>query len=187
MTGNTPDFVAIGGPTSPAAFAALTAVRLGRSAGVLVADSLPAYERETLVSVGVEVAFGPPQLRAEHIPWSWLDAEIVLAAQSDDEVDSAMLGRFGRSLIGLIARGSEAAGHQPSPLAPGAGALFFAEPDAQADRIAAPIALSLGLNGRPTPVVAGSMARHRVRPTREARGQSAGPGRHRRRLPRASH
>ena len=145
MTGNTPDFVAIGGPTSPATFAALTAVRLGRSAGVLVADTLPAYERETLVSVGVEVAFGPPQLRAEHIPWSWLDAEIVLAAQSDDEVDSAMLGRFGRSLIGLIARGSEAAGHQPSPLAPGAGALFFAEPDAQTGRIAAPIALSLGL------------------------------------------
>ena len=93
MTGNTPDFVAIGGPTSPATFAALTAVRLGRSAGVLVADSLPAYERETLVSVGVEVAFGPPQLRAEHIPWSWLDAEIVLAAPAADEIDQCDVGQ----------------------------------------------------------------------------------------------
>ena len=144
MTGATPDFVAIGGPVSPAAFAALTAVRLGRSTGFLVADSLAAHERETLVSVGTEVAFGPPQLRAEHIPWSWLDAEIVLADQSDNEVDSAMLGRFGRSLLGIIASGFQATGQQPTSLPPGVGALFLAESGAQTGPIAAPIALSLG-------------------------------------------
>ena len=136
MTGAIPDFVAIGGPQSPAAFAALTALRLGRSAGLLVGDALPAHERETLVSVGVEVAFGPPQLRADHIPWSWLDAEIVLAAPAADEIDQSMLGRFSRSLVGVIG--------QTGSRFPGVGALFLPEDETHDSPDPAPIALSLG-------------------------------------------
>ncbi len=136
MTTAAPDFVAIGGPKSPAAFGALTALRLGRSAGLLTGDTLPAGERETLVSSGAPVAFGPAPLRAEHIPWAWLDAEIVLAAPMADEIDHTMLGRFSRSLVGVM--GAAALGLT------GVGAVFVAEQDVPAGPVAAPIALSLG-------------------------------------------
>ncbi len=144
MTGSPPDFVAVGGPTTATALATLTAVRLGRSTGLLVADSLPPTEREALVPAGVELAFGPSLLRAEHIPWSWLDAEIVLANRFTTEIDSALLGIFGRSLIGIVAGESDAAGHQAGFPASGAGVLFFPEGGAEAASIDAPIALTLG-------------------------------------------
>lgn len=144
MTGSPPDFVAVGGPTAATAFAALTAARLGRSTGLLVTDSLPVQERESLVPAGIELAFGSSLLRAEHIPWSWLDAEIVLASRFATDIDSALLGRFGRSLIGIMAGGSDAADRQPGFPFSGAGALFFTETEAETASIGAPIALSLG-------------------------------------------
>ncbi|MYD36177.1 MAG: hypothetical protein F4X20_04005 [Dehalococcoidia bacterium] len=144
MTGSPPDFVAVGGPTAATAFATLTAARLGRSTGLLVADSLPAQEREALVPAGIELAFGSSLLRSEHIPWSWLDAEIVLASRFATDIDSALLGRFGRSLIGIMAGGSDTANQQPGFFTSGAGALFFAESEAESASIGAPIALSLG-------------------------------------------
>ncbi len=144
MTGSPPDFVAIGGPTTATALATLTAVRLGRSPGLLAADSLPPHEREALVPAGVELAFGPSLLRAEHIPWSWLDAEIVLAIRFATEIDSALVGRFGRSLIGIMAGGFDAPDHPAGFPASGAGVLFFTEEAAETASLDAPIALSLG-------------------------------------------
>jgi len=144
MTGSPPDFVAVGGPTAATALATLAAVRLGRSTGLLVADSLPPQERDALVPAGVELAFGPSLLRAEHIPWSWLDAEVVLANRFATEVDSALLGRFGRSLIGIVAGGSDAASRQAGFSTSGAGVLFFTEGSAESASIDAPIALALG-------------------------------------------
>ena len=135
MSGPTPDFVAVGGPRSPGPFAALTAVRLGRSAGLLTTDALPDQQRETLVSAGVEIAFGLERLRAEHVPWAWLDAEIVLAAPAADEIDPTLLGRFSRSLVGVIG--------QTGVDFPGVGALFLREDVIAGDPVA-PIALSVG-------------------------------------------
>ena len=135
MSGPAPDFVAVGGPDSHAPFAALTAVRLGRSAGLLTIDPLPQEQRTTIVSAGVEIAFGSDRLRAEHVPWSWLDAEIVLAAPTADEIDAPLLGRFSRSLIGIV--GESGAGF------PGIGAHFLTEGQAVSDPDA-PIALTVG-------------------------------------------
>ncbi len=139
-----PDFVAVGGAGSPAAHAALAAAKLGRSAGLL-ANS--AYQTEP---AGVQVVTADTaRIGSEHVPYTWLDTEVLLVAPEGDEVDSATLGRFSRSLIGLIARAflqngslSLAGGVVP----PGVGALFLAEDDLPSPsvNVPAPIALSVG-------------------------------------------
>ena len=44
-------------------------------------------------------------LDVEHIPYGWLDPQILLAAPVINEVDPTMLGRFRRSLIGAAGQG----------------------------------------------------------------------------------
>ncbi len=125
--------------------AAVAAARLGRATGLLAASKPPAAFAELLTSMRVTVVAGPATLRAEHIPWTWLDAEIVLAAPAAHEIDSLMLGKFSRSLVGVITqRGS---GHEgaspdtppPSTLFPGIGALICAEHDLQAGKDVNPL------------------------------------------------
>ncbi len=45
------------------------------------------------------------RLDVEHVPFHWLDTQILLAAPVLDEVDPTMLGRFRRSLIGAVGQG----------------------------------------------------------------------------------
>ena len=89
------------------------------------------------------------RIGSEHIPYTWLDTEVLLVAPEGDEVDSATLGRFSRSLIGLMARpflqnGSLSLVGGVAP--PGVGALFLEENDlpASSATVPAPIALAVG-------------------------------------------
>lgn len=139
-----PDFVAVGGAGSPAAHAALAAAKLGRSTGLL-SNNACATE---LADVRLVVA-DTTRISSEHVPYMWLDTEILLAAPEDDEVDSATLGRFSRSLIGLIARAFLRNGSLSlvgGVVPPGVGALFLDEGDLPSltANIPAPIALSVG-------------------------------------------
>ncbi len=139
-----PDFVAVGGAGSPAVYAALAAAKLGRSTGLLANNTNPT----DLADVQI-VAADTTRISSEHVPYTWLDTEVLLVAPEGDEVDSATLGRFSRSLIGLVARAflqngslSLAGGVVP----PGVGALFLEEGDLPSPSaiIPAPIALSVG-------------------------------------------
>jgi len=139
-----PDFVAVGGAGSPAVYAALAAAKLGRSTRLLANNANP-------VSVaGVQVVTADTaRLSSEHVPYTWLDTEVLMVAPEGDEVDSATLGRFSRSLIGLVARaflqnGSLSLVGGVAP--PGVGALFFDEDDLPSllTNVPAPIALSVG-------------------------------------------
>lgn len=134
----------VGGAGSPAAYAALAAAKLGRSTGLLANN---AYQTD-LADVQVVTA-DTARIGSEHVPYTWLDTEVLLVAPESDEVDSATLGRFSRSLIGLVARAflqngslSLAGGVVP----PGVGALFLTEDDlpSPSANVPAPIALSVG-------------------------------------------
>ncbi len=144
MASSHPDFVVVGGAGSPAAYAALAAAKLGRSTGLLANN---AYQAD-LADVHVVTA-DTGRIGSEHVPYTWLDTEVLLVAPESDEVDSATLGRFSRSLIGLVARAflqngslSLAGGVVP----PGVGALFLTEDDLPSPsvNVPAPIALSVG-------------------------------------------
>ena len=156
MTGP-PDLVVIGaaGPDASAAYAAVAAQRMGRAAGLLTTlpsdPPLPDGIQTITIDPGASA-----RLSAEHVPWTWLDTEILLAAPMAGELDPAMLGRFSRSLVGVIARGflrglNPAADPDALSILPPAGVLFLAEselpeaPDGQRLPIGAtPIALSAG-------------------------------------------
>jgi sugar/nucleoside kinase (ribokinase family) len=45
------------------------------------------------------------RLDVEHVPFDWLDTQILLAAPVLDEVDPTILGRFRRSLVGAVGQG----------------------------------------------------------------------------------
>ncbi len=144
MASSPPDFVAVGGVGSPALFAALAAAKLGRSAGLLTNSAFPA----DLAAVQVVTA-DTARIGSEHVPYTWLDTEVLLVAPEGDEVDSVTLGRFSRSLIGLIARpflhsGSLSFVGGVAP--PGVGTLFLNEDDLPSPSVTipAPIALSVG-------------------------------------------
>ena len=144
MTLNHPDFVAVGGVGSPAVFAASAAAKLGRSTGLVSNNVRPAD------MAGVQVVTADTtRIGSEHIPYTWLDTEILLVAPEGDEVDSATLGRFSRSLIGLMARAFLQNGSLSlvgGVVPPGVGALFLDEDDlpSQSANVPAPIALSVG-------------------------------------------
>ncbi len=139
-----PDFVAVGGAGSPAAYAALAAANLGRSAGLLANN---AHQTE-LAGVHVVTA-DTARIGSEHVPYTWLDTEVLLVAPEGDEVDSATFGRFSRSLIGLIARAFLQNGSLSlvgGVVPPGVGALFLTEDElpSPAAIVPAPIAFSVG-------------------------------------------
>ena len=156
MTGP-PDLVVIGaaGPDASATYAAVAAQLMDRAVGLLT--SLPP---DSPLPDGIQTITIQPgasaRLSAEHVPWPWLDTEILLAAPMAGEVDPAMLGRFSRSLVGVIARGflrglNPAGDPDALSILPPAGVLFLAEselpesPDGPRLPIGAtPIALSAG-------------------------------------------
>ena len=163
MTGP-PDLVVIGAaePNAAATYAAVAAGRLGRTTGLLTTPSSDSPVPDNLQAISIETA-PAARLSAEHVPWPWLDTEILLAAPSGGEVDPAMLGRFSRSLVGVVARGflrglnhDGQAATSPRDnvdlsILPPAGALFLAEnelpetPDGPRLSIGVtPIALSVG-------------------------------------------
>lgn len=112
-----------------AAYAALTAHNLGRHVGIVTScasdiplDSLPpeieiantpAQDTTTFVNEIPPSGLGRTQyvtskaarLDVEHVPWAWLDTQILLAAPVLDEVDPTMLGRFRKSLVGVAVQG----------------------------------------------------------------------------------
>ncbi len=115
----------LGGSVS---YAAVTASRLGRNVGIVTSceDDLPlgAYLPSEVgvarTSAPVTTTFRNQQtgsgrtqyvsakaerLDVEHIPYEWLDTQILLAAPVINEVDPTMLGRFRRSLIGAAGQG----------------------------------------------------------------------------------
>ena len=144
MASGHPDFVAVGGAGSPAAFAALAAAKLGRSTGLLANNTLPT----DLADVQVVTA-DTARIGSEHVPYTWLDTEVLLAAPEGDEVDSATLGRFSRSLIGLVARTFLQNGSlslMGGVVPPGVGVLFLDEDDlpSPSATVPAPIAFSVG-------------------------------------------
>jgi len=122
-----------GGPTwrpgGSVSYAASTAARLGRHAAVVTSceDSLPlegfftgnvqvsrtdatattTFWNEILVDGRRKqfVSGKAERLDVEHVPFHWLDTQILLAAPVLDEVDPTMLGRFRRSLVGVVGQG----------------------------------------------------------------------------------
>ncbi len=163
MTGP-PDLVVIGAaePNSAATYAAVAAQRLGRAAGLLTTPASDSPFPDDLQAIAIETA-AAPRLSAEHVPWPWLDTEILLAAPYGGEVDPAMLGRFSRSLVGVVAHGflrslnpegqavTPPRDHADLSILPRAGVIFLAEnelpetPDGPRLSIGAtPIALSAG-------------------------------------------
>ena len=159
-----PDLVVLGAaePNAAATYAAVAAQRLGRAAGLLTTFASGAPGPDELHAISIETA-AAPRLSAEHVPWPWLDTEILLAAPFGGEVDPAMLGRFSRSLVGVVAHGflrrlnpdgdasTPTRHHADLSILPPAGALFLAEnelPETQdGPRLpigVTPIALSVG-------------------------------------------
>ena len=144
MASGHPDFVAVGGAGSPAVYAALAAAKLGRSTGLLANNTNPT----DLADVQI-VAADTARISSEHVPYTWLDTEVLLVAPEGDEVDSATLGRFSRSLIGLVARAFLQNGSlslMGGVVPPGVGALFLDEDDLPSPSaiVPAPIAFSVG-------------------------------------------
>ena len=144
MASGHPDFVALGGAGSPAAWAALAAAKLGRSTGLLANNTDPT----DLADVQIVTA-DTARISSEHIPYTWLDTEVLLVAPEGDEVDSATLGRFNRSLIGLVARAFLQNGSlslMGGVVPPGVGAIFLTEDDLPSPSaiVPAPIAFSVG-------------------------------------------
>ena len=116
-------------PGGSVAYAAVAAARLGRKAAVVTScedqlhleaylppevgvartdapvtttfrnQSAPSGRRTQFVSARAQM------LDVEHIPYGWLDPQILLAAPVINEVDPTMLGRFRRSLIGAAGQG----------------------------------------------------------------------------------
>jgi sugar/nucleoside kinase (ribokinase family) len=71
------------------------------------ATATTTFRNEILVDGGREqyVSAKAERLDVEHVPFNWLDTQILLAAPVLDEVDPTMLGRFRRSLIGAVGQG----------------------------------------------------------------------------------
>ena len=139
------DFIALGGTNSPALLGALAAARLGRSAGILTTHA-PTVDMGV---IQVAAAQDAARISAQHVPYAWLDTEILLAAPEADEIDPAMLGRFSRSLIGITAHSFLQNGtlsFTEGVIPAGSGALFVDESDLteQDAPLPAPIALSIG-------------------------------------------
>ena len=152
-------------PGGSVAYAAAAAVRLGRGSAV-VTSCEPGLALDGYFPPGVQVSRtdapatttfrnqSPPSggriqyvsskaggLDVEHVPHSWLDTQILLAAPVLGEVDPTMLGRFRRSLIGAAGQGwlRQWSGSPDSPLGredlttlaalPPIGALFLSDED----------------------------------------------------------
>lgn len=120
----TPNGARLGGA---AAYAGAMAHRLGRRVGIVTSHG-PDLSLSELPE-GIETAVIPSEhsttfrneptpggrrqyadavaapLDLEHVPWAWLDAQIVLAAPVLGEVDPTMLGRFQDSLVAVAAQG----------------------------------------------------------------------------------
>ena len=152
-----------------AAYAAAAAHRLGRRAGIVTSHgtdltldgglpveieiaSTPASESTAFRNVDrgggrreQYVTSRAQRLDVEQVPYSWLDAQIVLAAPVLGEVDPTMLGRFRKSLIGAAGQGwlRRWAGNPDTPLTqrrldalgalPPIGALFLSNEDINGD------------------------------------------------------
>ena len=134
----------MGGAGSPAVYAALAAAKLGRSTGLLANNTNP----PDLADVHVVTA-DTARISSGHVPYTWLDTEVLLVAPESDEVDSATLGRFSRSLIGLVAHAFLQNGSMSlttGVVPPGVGVLFLDEDDLPSPsvNVPTPIALSVG-------------------------------------------
>ena len=116
-------------PGGSVSYAASTAARLGRHAAVVTscenslslegfftgnvqvsrtdAKATTTFRNETLVDGGRKqfVSGKAERLDVGHVPFHWLDTQILLAAPVLDEVDPTMLGRFRRSLVGAVGQG----------------------------------------------------------------------------------
>ena len=152
-----------------AAYAAVAAHRLGRRTGIVTSHGtdltlhsvLPA-EIEIASTVAAEstifrnvdrgagrreqyVMSRAQRLDVEQVPYAWLDAQIVLAAPVLGEIDSSMLGRFRKSLVGAAGQGwlRRWVGNPDIPLSqrgldalgalPPIGALFLSNEDFNGD------------------------------------------------------
>ncbi|MBI4328564.1 MAG: ribokinase [Chloroflexi bacterium] len=124
----TQDYVnGVSRPGGAAAYAAVAAHRLGRKVGLLTstAPELPLqYLPSEIEVVSVPgpatttfrndyspegrrqavLALAAP-LNLTHVPWAWLDTQVLLLAPVVGEVDSTLIGRFRKSLVGVAAQG----------------------------------------------------------------------------------